>query len=63
MRVAEVPRSKLPPFTMKFVEAAEKLGVKARPMPKSVDFNKCIGCGKCAYGCTKGCEAHNSRPH
>lgn len=53
MRVTEVPQDKLPPFAMKFMEVAERVGLKARIMPKSIDFSKCVGCGKCAYGCSK----------
>lgn len=56
MRVAEIPQNKLPLFAAKFIEIAEKLGIKARPMPKSIDFSKCIGCGKCAYGCPRGAK-------
>jgi choline dehydrogenase-like flavoprotein len=49
--VSKIPEDKLPPFAKRFVDVAERVGLKAKVMPKSIDFNKCIGCGKCAYGC------------
>jgi len=49
--VSKIPVSKLPRFARRFIEVAEKVGLKAEVMPKSIDFDKCIECGRCAYGC------------
>jgi len=51
MSVSKTPADKLPAFARKFVEVAERVGLKAEVMPKSVDFDRCMGCGRCAYGC------------
>ena len=56
MPVSKVPADKLPMFAKKFVEAAEKIGLRAEVMPKSIDFSKCIGCGRCPYGCPRGAK-------
>ncbi|MDH5816055.1 MAG: GMC family oxidoreductase N-terminal domain-containing protein [Candidatus Nezhaarchaeota archaeon] len=53
MRVTKVPQDKLPPFAMRFIDVAEKNGLKVEVMPKSIDFSQCVGCGRCAYGCPK----------
>lgn len=37
--------------TKKIFESAQKLGYKFAPMPKFIDFEKCIFCGNCVLGC------------
>jgi len=54
--VSKIPADKLPAFAKKFVEVAEKVGLRAEIMPKSIDFDKCIGCNRCAYGCPRGAK-------
>jgi choline dehydrogenase-like flavoprotein len=56
MSVSKTPADRLPAFAKKFVEAAERAGLRAEVMPKSIDFDKCIECGRCAYGCPKGAK-------
>ncbi|MEM0233518.1 MAG: FAD-dependent oxidoreductase [Candidatus Nezhaarchaeales archaeon] len=56
MRVTKVPQDKLPPFANKFIEVAKEGSLRVEIMPKSIDFNQCIGCGKCAYGCPKNAK-------
>ena len=55
--VSRIPEDKLPPFAKKFIHVAERVGLKAEVMPKSIDFSKCIGCGRCAYGCPTRAKA------
>ncbi|MGP3704997.1 MAG: GMC family oxidoreductase N-terminal domain-containing protein [Candidatus Bathyarchaeota archaeon] len=56
MHVANIPPDKLPLFAVKFIEVSKRIGLEARIMPKSIDFIKCVGCGKCAYGCLKNAK-------
>jgi choline dehydrogenase-like flavoprotein len=49
--VSKVPEDKLPPFAKKFIDVAERIRLKTKVMPKSIYFDRCIGCGRCAYGC------------
>lgn len=37
--------------TIRILESAQKLGYKFVPMPKFIDFEKCISCGNCVLGC------------
>ena len=37
--------------TQLFLDAGEKLGLKTLKMPKAITEDKCIQCGKCAFGC------------
>jgi len=54
---SKIPEDKLPPFAKKFIHVAERIGLKAEVMPKSIDFSKCTGCGRCAYGCPTRAKA------
>lgn len=42
--------------TKKIVEAASKVGINMEPMPKFIDFRKCISCGNCVLGCCQGAK-------
>ncbi|MEM4577016.1 MAG: GMC oxidoreductase [Candidatus Nezhaarchaeales archaeon] len=53
MHVKDIPVDKLPQFAVKFIEVSRSMGLDAKVMQKSIDFNKCIGCGGCAYGCAR----------
>lgn len=37
--------------TLKFMDACKGLGLSALRMPKVIDEDKCVPCGKCALGC------------
>jgi choline dehydrogenase-like flavoprotein len=37
--------------TKKIWEASKQLGFEFEPMPKFIDFSKCISCGNCVLGC------------
>lgn len=37
--------------TTRILESSQKLGYKFVPMPKFIDFEKCISCGNCVLGC------------
>ncbi|MHC1629290.1 MAG: FAD-dependent oxidoreductase [Candidatus Nezhaarchaeales archaeon] len=51
MHVTEIPLHMLPPFAMNFINAAEEKGLNPRIMPKSIRYDRCSACGRCAYGC------------
>ena len=51
MKVSEVPRNLLSPFTVKFIEVAEEMGLRPKLMPKCIDYTKCASCGLCSHGC------------
>lgn len=42
--------------TKRINEAAKSLGWEMKPTPKCVDFNKCINCGQCMFGCPTGAK-------
>ena len=33
------------------MHAANNLGLEMKPMPKFIDSDKCISCGRCVLGC------------
>ena len=37
--------------TKKFLESSKELGFQTMKMPKFIEENKCIKCGKCSFGC------------
>lgn len=37
--------------TKKIWEASKQLGFEFEPMPKFIDFSKCVSCGNCVLGC------------
>ncbi|MCS7140463.1 MAG: GMC oxidoreductase [Nitrososphaerota archaeon] len=51
MQVVEVPQHMLSPFSEKFIDVSRSMGFNPRIMPKSIRFDKCVACGRCAYGC------------
>ncbi|MFH1415354.1 MAG: GMC family oxidoreductase N-terminal domain-containing protein [Elusimicrobiota bacterium] len=51
-----VPESKMGPRASKIISCGKKLGYNFIPMPKFIDFNKCVGCGKCVFGCAYGAK-------
>jgi len=38
------------------MNAGNRLGFEMKPMPKFIDSNKCISCGKCILGCRVGAK-------
>jgi choline dehydrogenase-like flavoprotein len=51
LNIKPVPKNFLGKGTQKIMRAAEKLGFKMEPMPKLIDFKKCVSCGNCVLGC------------
>ncbi|MFA5411081.1 MAG: GMC family oxidoreductase N-terminal domain-containing protein [Candidatus Omnitrophota bacterium] len=51
-----VPPKFLGPGTKKIMQAAQKVGVKMLPMPKLINFKKCVSCGNCVVGCLTGAK-------
>jgi len=56
LKVKPVPKRFLGQGTKKIMEAANKLGFKMEPMPKLINFKKCISCGNCILGCRSGAK-------
>ncbi|MBM3246544.1 MAG: GMC family oxidoreductase [Candidatus Omnitrophica bacterium] len=46
-----VPEKFLGPATRRIMRAARKIGAKMSPMPKLVNFKRCVSCGNCVVGC------------
>ncbi|MGE5196926.1 MAG: GMC family oxidoreductase N-terminal domain-containing protein [Deltaproteobacteria bacterium] len=49
--VRPIPRNCIGKGSKKIMEAANALGIKMRPMPKLINFEKCVSCGNCVLGC------------
>lgn len=49
--VRRVPPKFLGPGTKRIMQAAKKIGVKMVPMPKLINFKRCVSCGNCVVGC------------
>ena len=56
LKVKPVPAKFLGPGTRAIMKAAEKLGFKMQPMPKMINFRKCVACGNCVVGCRIGAK-------
>lgn len=54
--VRPVPKKFLGRGTKTIMQAAAKLGFKMEPMPKLINFKKCIACGNCVVGCRSGAK-------
>jgi len=54
--IRAVPEKFLGKGTKRIMEAANKLGFKMQPMPKFINFKKCIACGNCVLGCCTGAK-------
>ncbi|MDD4953283.1 MAG: GMC family oxidoreductase [Candidatus Omnitrophica bacterium] len=54
--VGPVPKRLIGPGTAAIMRSAQGLGVKMVPMPKLINFKKCIGCGNCVVGCRTGAK-------
>ncbi len=51
MKIAPTPRSMLSEASLRMLEASADLGYTMEPMPKFLDFSKCVRCGCCTFGC------------
>jgi choline dehydrogenase-like flavoprotein len=40
--------------TQRLFEICREMDLDPQPMPKMGDYEKCIGCGRCVFGCTRG---------
>lgn len=51
LKVKFFPKKYWGKTTKKIAQAGENLGYEVEPMPKFINFNKCINCGSCVQGC------------
>ncbi|NJD99081.1 GMC family oxidoreductase [Thermococcus sp. LS1] len=51
MKIAPTPKSLLSEASLNMLEVSADLGYKMEPMPKFLDFSKCVRCGSCTFGC------------
>ncbi|NJE75520.1 FAD-dependent oxidoreductase [Thermococcus sp. ES12] len=51
MKIAPTPKSLLSEASLSMLEVSADLGYKMEPMPKFLDFSKCVRCGCCTFGC------------
>jgi choline dehydrogenase-like flavoprotein len=47
--------------TRRLFEIFGEMGLDPRPTPKMVDYDRCIGCGRCVLGCTEGAKWDSRR--
>lgn len=62
LTVRRVPPKFLGPGTRRIMEAAKKIGFKMQPMPKLINFKKCVACGNCVVGCLTGAKWSALKP-
>ncbi|NJE09811.1 FAD-dependent oxidoreductase [Thermococcus sp. MAR1] len=56
MGIVPTPREVLSEASLNMLEASADLGYTMEPMPKFVDFSRCIRCGCCVFGCAQGAK-------
>ncbi|KUH33735.1 hypothetical protein APY94_04695 [Thermococcus celericrescens] len=56
MKIAPTPKSLLSDASLKMLDVSAELGYKMEPMPKFLDFAKCIRCAQCTFGCLQSAK-------
>jgi choline dehydrogenase-like flavoprotein len=56
LNIAPCPEENMGERTKRLVRASDELGYDMKPMPKFIDFSKCVGCGNCHLGCIYGAK-------
>lgn len=51
LKINPVPDNFLGRYTRAIMEASNNLGFRMVPMPKFINFDKCVSCGNCDLGC------------
>jgi len=54
-------RSRWKPLTRDLWDAFSAEGLNPAPMPKAVDNDRCISCGRCVFGCPRGAKWDSRR--
>lgn len=54
--IKPVPKRFIGRGTSIIMKAANRLGFNMEPMPKFINFKKCISCGSCILGCRRGAK-------
>jgi choline dehydrogenase-like flavoprotein len=56
LNIVPCPEENMGERTKRLLQASNELGYEMKPMPKFIDFSKCIGCGNCHLGCIYGAK-------
>lgn len=56
IQIQTMPKSHEGKINKLLADAARELGLEMQPMPKGINPEKCIICGKCAWGCPNGAK-------
>lgn len=56
LNVGKLPDTHFGEGTLKIMEASSSLGLSMEKMPKFINPDKCIPCGKCALGCPRNAK-------
>ena len=56
LKIVPCPEENMGERTKLLRKASEELGFNCKPMPKFIDFSRCVGCGGCAVGCVHGAK-------
>ena len=56
LNVGTMPDTHFGEGTLKIMEAAESMGLNMEKMPKFINPDKCIPCGKCVFGCPRNAK-------
>jgi choline dehydrogenase-like flavoprotein len=51
LAIRPIPKNRIGPASAKIMQAANTLGLRMRPMPKLIAFDRCTSCGNCILGC------------
>lgn len=54
--ITPVPDRFIGKGTRKIMNAANKSGINMKPMPKLINFKRCVACGNCVVGCRSGAK-------
>jgi choline dehydrogenase-like flavoprotein len=54
-------QKKWSPLTQEVFGICRDMGLHPQPTPKMISFEKCVGCGKCTLGCSRGAKWDSRR--
>ncbi len=56
LNIMTMPDSHVGEIDKLLEKSAKELGLDLKPMPKAINPDKCVQCGKCAWGCPNGAK-------